>query len=53
MHDLLQKIAFTLMLFEQSTNPLKKPVGQKPTVWNLKPSQNAKCVMLDLTNLVL
>lgn len=34
------------MAFEQ-------PAQKKSTVWNLKPSQNAKCVMLDLINLVI
>lgn len=44
-YDLLQKVGFALMSFDQ---PQKKPL-----VWNLKLSVNSKCVMLDLTNLIL
>ena len=55
MYDLIQNIAFTMILIEQSNQSShKKSLSFKvPTIWNLKPGQNAKCVLLDLLNLIL
>ena len=44
-----------MILLEQSnlTQSKKSFASKSPSIWNLKPGPNAKCVLLDLLNLIL
>ena len=52
-HELVQNLAFTVLLFEQRAGKKSSPNQSSAQAWNFKPSIFSKSVVLDLLNLCL